>query len=523
MEALFLKVFNMGIAAGWVILAVLLLRFFLRKAPRSLCCILWALAAARLVCPIFLESGFSLIPSAEAVPREILTMQEPAVESGFSRLDNRINMAISDSMSSGAGDSANPMQVIVWAAARLWAAGAAAMLLYSVVTWCILRRRVTAALRTEENIWICDAVKSPFILGILSPHIYLPSDLAEPELGCVVAHEKAHLKRHDHWWKPFGFLLLSLYWFHPLCWIAYILFCQDMELACDERVIREMGDAEKKNYAEALLACSIPRHMVSACPVAFGEAGVKKRIKSVLNYRKPAFWVMGMAAAACAIAAICFLTNPSGGKWEQSDADKVELRRMIQAVDKKVAYVFAVYENDRVPGKLLAGFTNSSGQIGYAVFEQNSTKGEAGYRLKGCRPLGEELLENDTLGLYWGFDRSVTVVLSRNQNLAYVEAKVGEETLQAENAGNLYAPSMLVLEWPRLLKEDVEVHYYNQQNEEMHNPEPEELMPFWEEAEEQTYEDDMMMLMMMEEERRREEEQRREEEMELQDPAGEQK
>lgn len=309
MEALFLKIFNMSIATGWVILAVLFLRIILKKAPRAICCILWALVAVRLVCPAFLESKFSLIPSGETLPREILTMEELGIESGISGLDSRVNMLLADLLAPEDG-AVSPMQIIVWAAARLWAAGAAAMLVYAAVAWSILRRRAGAALRMEGNIWICDAVKSPFILGFLSPRIYLPSDLAEPQLGCVMAHEKAHLKRHDHWWKPLGYLLLSVYWFQPLCWIAYILFCQDIELACDERVIRGMGDDEKKNYAEALLACSIPRHRVSACPVAFGETGVKKRIKSVLNYRKPTFWIIGMAAMACIAAAVCLLTNP---------------------------------------------------------------------------------------------------------------------------------------------------------------------------------------------------------------------
>ena len=268
METLFLKLLNMGIAAGWVILAVMLLRILLRKAPKAVRCALWILVGIRLVCPFSIESVLSLIPSPETVPREIMMAREPEIDSGIRALDDAVNPAIAASLSPEPYASANPMQIVVFLASRLWAAGLAALLFYALASYVRLRRKVAAAMLFRENIWLCDAVRSPFILGILSPRIYLPSDLEEPQIGCVIAHEKAHLRRRDHWWKPLGYLLLSVYWFQPLCWAAYILLCRDIELACDEYVVKRMGDAWKKTYANALLSCSLEGQGLSGCPLA---------------------------------------------------------------------------------------------------------------------------------------------------------------------------------------------------------------------------------------------------------------
>lgn len=310
MEALFLRLLNMAIAAGWVILGILLLRLLLGRAPKAFRCALWALVAVRLVCPFSLESVVSLMPSAETVPREILMDREPAIESGITAVDSAVNPIIADSLSPNIGDSVNPMQVVVFLASRLWVIGMAGMALYALISCIRLRRRVAASLWLEGNVWMSDGVKSPFIFGLFSPRIYLPSDLEGQNLACVIAHEKAHLERRDHLWKPFGFLLLSVYWFQPLCWIAYILLCRDIELACDERVVKDMGKEEKKQYAEALLSYSAPRHMISACPLAFGESGVKERVKGVLRYHKPTFWMIAAGAVACVTAAVCLLTDP---------------------------------------------------------------------------------------------------------------------------------------------------------------------------------------------------------------------
>lgn len=315
METIFIDILNMSISAGWVILAVLLLRVLLRKAPKAMRCCLWILVGIRLICPISLESALSLLPSAEPIPQEILYDASPAIESGIESIDNVVNPILSSSLAPAPGDSANPMQVILHIASLLWVAGALAMAFYAMGSSVRLRRRVAASIRLEGNLWICDDISSPFIFGILSPRIYLPSHLDETQLACVIAHEKSHLKRHDHWWKPLGFLLLSVYWFHPLCWAAYILLCRDIELACDERVIKSMETEDKKNYARTLLSCGIPRRVISSCPLAFGEISVGERVRTVLNYRKPSFWVAAAGILACGAAAVCFLTSPvSGGK-----------------------------------------------------------------------------------------------------------------------------------------------------------------------------------------------------------------
>lgn len=314
METLFLKLLNMGIAAGWVILAVMLLRILLRKAPKAVRCALWILVGIRLVCPFSIESVLSLIPSQETVPGEIMMAGKPEIDSGIRVLDDAVNPAIAASLSPEPHASVNPMQIVVFLASRLWAAGLAALLFYALASYVRLRRKVAAAMCFRENIWLCDAVRSPFILGILSPRIYLPSDLEEPQIGCVIAHEKAHLRRRDHWWKPLGFLLLSVYWFQPLCWAAYILLCRDIELACDEYVVKRMGDAWKKTYANALLSCSLDSQGLSGCPLAFGEVGIKERIKGILSYKKPALWIVAAAAIACIVTAVCFLTDPAESK-----------------------------------------------------------------------------------------------------------------------------------------------------------------------------------------------------------------
>lgn len=320
MENIFIQILNRSIAASWIILAAMLLRILLKKAPKTIHCCLWALAAVRLVCPISLESVLSLIPSAEPIPAEILYSAAPSIKSGIAAVNDTVNPILASSLSPGAGDSVNPMQIAARLGAWLWLAGTAAMLLYALASCAALRRRTAASIRLEDGLRLCDNIASPFIFGIFFPRIYLPSGLQNPQLAYVIAHEKAHLKRHDHWWKPFGFLLLSIYWFNPLCWAAYLLLCRDIELACDEHVVKSMEPAEKKNYAETLLSLGTSRRMISACPLAFGEVGIKERVRSVLNYRKPSFWIALTGIIACSAAAVCFLTNPAADEANIFDA-----------------------------------------------------------------------------------------------------------------------------------------------------------------------------------------------------------
>lgn len=310
MEAVFIKVLNMSISAGWLILAVMLLRLLLKKAPKWISVVLWGLVGLRLVFPFSLQSVLSLIPSAEVISPSIGYAQHPEINSGVSVIDNAVNPTLGTSLAATPMNSVNPMQIVLFLGGIIWTVGIAILLLYGLISYLRLRRKVAEAIPYEKNTWLCDQVKTPFILGVFRPRIYLPSGLNEEETAYVLAHEHAHLKRKDHLWKPLGFLLLTVYWFNPLVWVAYILLCRDIEAACDEKVISDMEMTEKKAYANALVSCSMQRRLILACPLAFGEVGVKERVKGVLNYKKPAFWIIVAALIACVVIAVCFLTNP---------------------------------------------------------------------------------------------------------------------------------------------------------------------------------------------------------------------
>ncbi len=310
MGEIFIKLLNLSISAGWLVLAVIIARLLLRRAPRWISVLMWALVGVRLICPISLESDLSLIPSAETVPQNIVYADAPVIHTGINAVNSALNPVISESFAPNPGDSVNPLGVLTELGGYVWALGVAVMLIYAVISYITVRRRVREAIPHEGRLMLCDHVKSPFILGLIRPRIYLPSDITPADMEYVTAHEMAHLKRGDHLWKPLGFLLLTVYWFNPLMWVAYILLCRDIESACDERVLRRMGEDAKAPYSEALISCSVPRRVIAACPLAFGEVGVKSRIKSVLSYKKPAFWVIVIALVLCAVLAVCFLTNP---------------------------------------------------------------------------------------------------------------------------------------------------------------------------------------------------------------------
>ena len=310
MSAVFLIILNLSITASWMILAVVLVRFLLKKATKWISCVLWALVAIRLICPFSLESALSLIPSSETIPSNIEMMQKPAIDSGITVINEMVNPVISNSFTPDPLTSANPLQIIIPVLSIVWIVGMAAMLLYAFISYIKLKKSVGASVPVKDNIFACDEVKSPFILGIIKPLIYVPSSMEGETLDFVITHESAHIQRRDHWWKPLGFLLLTIYWFNPLCWLAYVLLCRDIEMACDEKVIREMDKGSVAEYSQALLDCSFPRRRIAACPLAFGEVGVKERIKSMLNYKKPAFWIIVVAVVACIVVAVCFLTNP---------------------------------------------------------------------------------------------------------------------------------------------------------------------------------------------------------------------
>ncbi len=334
METVFLELVNRSITAGWFVLAVLLIRAVFRNAPRRIFCVLWGLAALRLICPVSWESVFSLVPSARTFPQEILYTAAPRIQSGVEPVDRAVNPVLLSSLAPTPGGSVNPTQIWSFVLSRVWCAGVFVLLAYALGSYVLLRRRVATATLLEADIRQSDRVRFPFVLGILRPCIYLPYDMDDADRAYVIAHERAHIRRRDHWWKPFGFVLLSVCWFHPLFWAAYGLFCRDLETACDERVIRTMEREERRAYSRALLNCSIrgSRRPGAVSPLAFGEAGVKERVRRVMNYRKPSFWLCLLVLAASAAAVVCLMTDPKpmeagevgGSRKEETAAEPME-------------------------------------------------------------------------------------------------------------------------------------------------------------------------------------------------------
>lgn len=320
MAEIFQKALNMSIAAGWLILAVIALRLLLRRAPKRFRLLLWAVVGLRLALPWSIESALSLIPSAQTLPEGIMLERAPVLDTGISALNGAINPGFTAAFTPELGVSANPLQVLLPIAAALWMLGAAAMLLWALVSWLRLRKRVREAVRLEENVYECE-IASPFVLGLFRPRIYLPFSLENGERELVLAHERAHITAGDHIIKPLGWLLLAAHWYNPLVWLAYALFCRDIELACDERVVRGLSLSDRADYSQALLDLSRPRGGVRACPLAFGESSVKGRVKSVLSYKKPAFWLVLLAVVVCVGAAVCFLTDPKEEAEPVDDGD----------------------------------------------------------------------------------------------------------------------------------------------------------------------------------------------------------
>lgn len=342
MAAVFLKLLNLSISASWLVLAVLVLRLISKRSPKWMNVLLWGIVALRLTLPFSIESALSLIPSAETVsPAAVQFAPAPTITSGVSVIDNAVNPSLSEHFAAVPTASVNPLYVGAYLAGWVWLIGLGAMLLYALVSYLRLRRRVSVSLPIQDHIYLCDAISSPFILGVVKPRIYLPSGLDEVQRQNVLAHEQAHLARRDHWWKPLGFALLAVYWFNPVLWLAYALLCRDIELACDERVIRTMDESAVKTYSTVLLACSMPRKAAITCPLAFGEVGVKERVRNALHYKKPAFWVVAASVAVCVVVAVCFLTDPEHEtmKWAKNlrvdDVVRVELTIMPQATDKQ--------------------------------------------------------------------------------------------------------------------------------------------------------------------------------------------
>ena len=305
----FSNILNISITASWLILVVIGLRLILKKAPKWVNVALWGIVALRLLMPFSIESSLSLVPSVETVSDHVL-QAEPAYSHGDTQLDIITNPNYGNVVTVDLDDSMDSFQWSMVKMSLVWYAGIAVMSAYTLLSFLILRRKLRTAVFLQDNLCQCETVSSPFVLGIVKPKIYLPYGMDDQNLSHVIAHEQAHIRRKDHWWKPIGFLLLTIHWFNPLMWVAYILLCRDIELACDEKVIAELGNEQRADYTQALVACAVNRRMIAACPLAFGEVGVKDRVKSIMNYRKPTFWIIVTALVVCVVVVVCFLTNP---------------------------------------------------------------------------------------------------------------------------------------------------------------------------------------------------------------------
>lgn len=344
MDDVFLKLVNLSISASWLILAVLVLRFVLKKAPKWVMPLLWGVVALRLVCLFSIESALSLIPSAETIPSEIVTETREPVLYEQATLDIVTNPTLPSAAEVPVGVSRQQAQVDFNIYSVLWLAGMAALLVHAIVSAGKLKRKLATAILLRDNIYESEFVDSPFVFGVVKPNIYLPMHMDEGTAAYVIAHEHAHLARRDHWWKVLGYLVLALHWFNPLVWVAYILFCRDIELACDEKVVKGLDGAARADYSQALLSCAAPKRAVAACPLAFGEGNIKTRVKSALHYKKPAFWVAAAAVLAVVIVAVCFLTNPKSERgslvWAQklNAADVASIELYVPAEGKARQY-----------------------------------------------------------------------------------------------------------------------------------------------------------------------------------------
>ena len=344
MDDVFLKLVNLSISASWLILAVLVLRVVLKKAPKWVMPLLWGVVALRLVCLFSIESALSLIPSAETIPSEIVTETREPVLYEQATLDIITNPTLPSAAEVPVGVSRQQAQVDFNIYSVLWLAGMAALLVHALVSAGKLKRKLATAILLRDNIYESEFVDSPFVFGVVKPNIYLPMHMDEGTAAYVIAHEHAHLARRDHWWKVLGYLVLALHWFNPLVWVAYILFCRDIELACDEKVVKGLDGAARADYSQALLSCAAPKRAVAACPLAFGEGNIKMRVKSALHYKKPAFWVAAAAVLAVVIVAVCFLTNPRSERgslvWAQklNAADVASIELYVPAEGKARQY-----------------------------------------------------------------------------------------------------------------------------------------------------------------------------------------
>lgn len=332
-DRIFSALLNRAVAATLLILAVCVYRALSPKAPKWTRLFLWVLAGLRLCLPFSIRSAWSLVPSEKILDYETAQYAaKPEITSGIAALNRAVNPAFGESFAATPAASINPLQVWMHLAGIVWAVGVLALLLAALVSVWKLRRRVQASIELTKGVRLCDAIDTPFLLGLFRPTVYLPSQLSQQERDVVLAHEAAHKTHGDCIWKLLGYGILCAYWFYPPVWLGYALFCRDLELACDERAVKRLSLEEKKRYASVLLSCSVPRGSFPVCPLAFGEVGVKERVKRVLD-KKPAKALIALALAVCLVIGVCFLTAKqdeqiyglSAGSYVMDEADAVQI------------------------------------------------------------------------------------------------------------------------------------------------------------------------------------------------------
>ena len=454
MSRIFSGVLQMSIAAAWMIPVVMVLRLLLKRAPKWVNLVLWGLVGLRLVCPFVPESRFSLMPKLPILSGYLYgnmignpagnVFRADTLQNGTNFSNNISQAALDGSMGAAGsgmggafgitGSGIGAFGAGVWriperllsAFSILWLAGVILFTGYAVYSYARVRRQVAEAMWLRENLWICDEVKSPFILGLRKPKIYLSSSMDEVLYPYVIAHEQAHLKRGDQWWKPLGFLILAIHWFQPFVWVAYLLFCNDLELACDESAVKKLNPQERKDYSYALLSCSMQRRLVTVCPLAFGEAGVKKRVKEILNYKKPTFWVVLAAVVVCVIVAVCFLTNPKQGTTTTilltNEAGKSE-----NGVDAgNVASADEVNAQQETDAALQEALDKQREQA-EAVKEASAAEQE---KQASENPAGWIPMQNGNTTTWMNMQDGATAgFVTGKGNAAYAQVKVGDTTL----------------------------------------------------------------------------------------------
>lgn len=288
LEEQLILIMDLSYAASWIVLAVVILRWLMQKAPKSQRLFMWLFVALRLVTYFhFPVSTFSVVPNLGVIPYNITESEVPGIDTGLPVVNSVVNPIIEKNFSPEPNSIVTPMQKFFDVAIVVWFIGVIAMFLYAIISFIILRIKIKEATPLKNNVMICDHIDTAFVLGIIRPKIYIPSNLNGGDMECVIAHEKAHIKRGDHIWKLIGYLLLSIYWFNPVMWLAFNLFCKDIELACDAKVLKRTTDFYKKFYSKALINCSSAKKRIVTCPLAFSENAVESRIKSILNYQKP--------------------------------------------------------------------------------------------------------------------------------------------------------------------------------------------------------------------------------------------